>query len=55
MYDIKDGNVKMIEAIDSGAEINLKKVVRNLMINQNKIIDAVLSMPTQNIFGGIFK
>lgn len=55
MKDILQGNNKVLEQIDSGSNININKVVRNLLINQNKIIKRIENIQGENLFKGLFR
>lgn len=55
MKDIYSGNLKMLDAIESGATIDTKKILKNILINQNRIIKRIELIQGENIFKELFR
>lgn len=55
MKDIYNGNLKMLDAIQSGATIDITKILKNILINQNRIIKRIENIQSENIFKGLFR
>lgn len=55
MKDIYNGNLKMLDAIESGVTIDTTKILKNILINQNRIIKRVENIQNESLFKGLFR